>query len=36
MAKKLYALPEKPAIDFRPMGKGDVFGVAKLLNENMA
>lgn len=33
MVSKLYKIPDEPTIEgLRPMTKGDVFGVAKLLN----
>lgn len=36
MVKKLYSIPEELSLDLRPMTKGDVFGVAKLLNEGLS
>jgi len=33
MVNKLYKIPDEPTLEgLRPMNKGDVFGVAKLLN----
>ena len=36
MVKKLYAIPDELTLDFKPMTKNDVFGVAKLLNEGLS
>lgn len=36
MVKKLYHIPDELTLDLRPMQKGDVYGVAKLLNEGLS